>query len=436
MSDINLWDLGGKGDGTNESAILTAAIATGQQIFIPYMRKDLSGPATWYFPAQYNLTSPVVIVGDKRKPLVKQGGAPLFVIRSNHCVIENIMFDQSAQTSELHCTIIFDTNFSHSIKGTRIRHCHFGIGQDLSTILGGYRSIADNGGTIVVNSTTVNTEIVDANISDLVIWGAKSCPLYFTRFHASVYLDQITVDFTRNTTTAINYAGLYINGVGPGGEADPGGYGTAGVNMTYVAVQGAGNGTKAAGGNGFEIKNAFAVDMTLCRADGCAGNGFVFKNLIGCQFTNLVGSQCDLNQYYLTGLNRCTFTSPFAGGCRGKTGASSSQDGFGVLGGCSRLIVTGLRVIDATGRGLRVNDSNSNQFVGLNISDCLGNGFEETGTSNYNIFGAGFTDANGPYNGVVKGSGTIVENIIRASGVAANSATSPPAVAITVPASF
>jgi len=405
MSDINLWDLGGKGDGSDESAVLTAAIATGQQIFIPYMRKDLSGPATWYFPAQYNLASPVSIIGDARKPLVKLGSAPLFVIRSNHCVIENVMFDQSAQTGDASCTIIFDTNFSQSIKGTRIRHCHFGIGRDLSTLVAGYRSIADNGGTMMVNGTTVNTEIVDATIKDVIIWGAKSCPLYFTRFHASIYLEQITVDFTRNVTNAINYAGIYIDG-------------GAGINMACVAVQGAGNGSKTGGGNGFEIKNADAVDMTLCRADGCASNGFVFKNLTGCQFTNLVGSQCDLNQYYLDGLHRCTFTSPHAEGCRSKTGASASQDCFVVLGASSRLIVIGLRAINATGRGLRATDSNSNQFIGLNISDCLGNGLEETGTSNYNIFGPGFTDANGTYNGVVTGSGTIVENIIRASGAA------------------
>ncbi|HVZ29142.1 MAG TPA: hypothetical protein VG839_02030 [Asticcacaulis sp.] len=390
---VSIIDYGAVGDGvTDDSAALVAALATNKAVFIPYYNAAGTAPAIWYFNSTQTLAGQVSIEGDKRKPLVKQGAAPLFVLQGMHINIENLMFDQSAQASTSDSTIQLDTA-NGPLQAICLKNLHFGSDQSLAGNLGGYRSICDTGGT---------DQVVDLTIADVVLWSSKDTPLYFRNLLAAIFFEKVVVDFTR-ISTVISYPGIDISG----GQ---------GIDMKNVAVQGRGtSGTVNANADGFRIASGAAIDMTLCRADSVGGVGFNFSNLDGCQFISLVGSLCEREQYYLDNVTSSTFVSPFAGGRKGIVGATANMDGFSLNNSFGARVI-GLRTIYATGNGVQWNNSSSGLLDGLYAGDNSLLGLKESNGSNYNVFGSGHTHNNGSGNGVTVGSGTKVQNVILFSG--------------------
>lgn len=391
----NLVDFGGKGDGTDESAVLAAALATGRPVMIPKYKTDGTGQANWYFPSTYNISNGQSIIGAEGKSTIKQGAQPLFNIRGSSN-FKNLFVDQSQQSSSAHTTFLFDTAVT-GIQGVRIEGVHTGILSNYATLAGGYSSYADTGGENL---------IVDVRLSDSVMWGSKASPFKFVKLFASIYLDRVFVDFTRQSNL-INYAGIDITG-------------GAGISMREVCVQGLGtSGTKSSSADGFKLIGGAAIDLFQCRADTVGGIGFNFQNLTGCMFDTLVGSLCDQEQFWGQNLSDCQISNPYAGGARYQSGATASKVGFR-LSGSPGTIVNNLKIKSSTGVGMLLENSSSCSINSFTINDNIGYGLQETGTSNYNIISNGLFNLNGAYNGVTVGSGTVQSNLILAAGTVRN----------------
>lgn len=392
----SIIDFGGVGDGsTGDATALTNALAQNQGVFLPFLNAA-GNEAVWRIESAVTVGDNKTIRGDPRKSAVKQGAAQMLVLSGNRITIENLLIDQSAQSSTAHATFNCNTS-AGGVQNLRMQNIVAGISRALvsPTYCGGYRFLDDD------NSSG---NVIDAIFEDIIIFDPKGSSFYLRDFLAGNIFKSVILDYTRQAA-APTFPGYDING-------------GAGMHFELCLVQGFGtSGTGNSGGDGWKIASAAAVDFSKCRADGVGGIGFNLSSVAGAK---LVGNVAGHNGEGQVKLASCTVIEIDGQYCEGRNGmgwAPSSKTNL-LIDSSDRVRVNGLKSLNATRSGVQVANAGSCLVTGF---DCYGNGsygIEETGTSNYNQFLNGFLGSNTTSNGITVGSGTIRGNIILNSGAA------------------
>ena len=398
----SIMDYGAVGDGvTDDRPALQAALSQNRGVYIPFCRPD-GTEAVWRINGEVTVGADRAIIGDPRRPMIRQAAASrLFVLDGSRITIRNLLIDQVGQTSTAHATFHANTAVRSEIKTIRmsnIRCGHTRTEAGLAT-LAGFRTFDDDAST---------GQLIDWQVQDVVIWGAKDAAIYLRDAWAAIFLDKIVVDFTRQGA-APSYPGIDIDG----GE---------GVNLSFCNVQGLGtSGAGNAFGHGYSIANGAAVDLQDCRADTVGGLGFRLVNLVGSRLRGLVGSLCGEGQIVADNCVGLGMDEIYAGGRSGLGWAPAGKHGLRIIN-CSRARVTGLRAVNNTGSGTVLTDASGCQISNFDFASNGAYGIDETGASNFNVISTGLFAFNGTSNGRTVGTGTARANVIYNSGAYVNSA--------------
>jgi hypothetical protein len=392
----SIMDYGGTGDGTaDDRPALLSALSQNRGVFIPWCKAD-GTEAIWRINGEVTVGSDKAIIGDVRRPMVRQAAASkLFVLDGSRITIQNLNLDQVGQTSTAHASFHANTGVRSEIKTIRINNIRAGHSRSEAGIaaLPGFRTFDDDAST---------GQMIDWQVEDVTIWGAKAAPIFLRDAWAAFFMDKVVVDYTRQAT-APDYAGFDIDG----GE---------GLNLSFCNVQGIGtSGTGNAAGHGYSISNGAAVDMQDCRADTVGGVGFLLAGLNGSRIRGLVGSLCGEGQIRATSCINLGMDEIYAGGRNGLGWAPSAKPGLQLVS-CGRARVTGLRAINSTGSGVLLTNSSSCQIVSFDAASNGAYGIDEAGTSDFNILSGGSFLTNTTSNGRTVGAGTRRLGLILNSG--------------------
>jgi hypothetical protein len=391
-----ILDYEGTGDGTaDDRPALLSALSQNRGVFIPWCKAD-GTEAVWRINGEVTVGSDKAIIGDVRRPMVRQAAASkLFVLDGSRITIQNLNLDQVGQTSTAHASFHANTAVRSEIKTIRINNIRAGHSRSEAGIaaLPGFRTFDDDAST---------GQMIDWQIEDVTIWGAKAAPIFLRDAWAAFFMDKVVVDFTRQVT-APSYSAFDIDG----GE---------GLNLSFCNVQGIGtSGTGNAAGHGYSISNGAAVDMQDCRADTVGGVGFLLTSLNGSRIRGLVGSLCGEGQIRATSCINLGLDEVYAGGRNGLGWAPAAKPGLQLVS-CGRARVTGLRAINSTGSGVLLTNSSSCQIVSFDAASNGAYGIDEAGTSDFNILSGGTFVSNTTSNGRTVGAGTRRLGLILNSG--------------------
>lgn len=404
----SIYDYGGAGNGSDDFAAITACLAAEGSCYLPFYRPNTTTEATYYFSQAVVLTQGMSVVGEsrQRKSRVRQAaGQNLFIIRGNNTGLSDLLIDASLTTASAkgQATILLDTasqtTGAQRLQNVRIDGIQWGMDRDFLTLCNGWDFMTDNGGP---------GSVVDMRVLDVDVWGAKGRPFDFTRLFAFVWLDHVTVDWTRQSQTP-TVPGIRVDG----GQ---------GIVCQDFAIQGWGNtGTGNNLQNGFDFSNGAAIQFIRTRADGLGGVGYKLVNLDSVEMVAPIGSQCADHQYLIDNCLRVIADAPYAEGRRGLPGSVAVKHGV-VVKGCTNQVITAARATNCTGSGLLVENSTGILFTGF---QAVGNqlyGWEELGTSNRNGLSGGVFAGNVSGSGRTgpSGSASFVDGTMRQSGSMAN----------------
>jgi hypothetical protein len=393
----SIIDFGGVGNGTaDDRPALIAALNQNRGVSLPFCQADGVTDAIWRINGEVTVGSDKAIIGDVRRTMVRQAAASrLFALDGSGITIENLIIDQSGQTSTAHSTFHANTATRAAIRTVRINNIRAGHSRSEAGFAAfpGFRTFDDDAST---------GQLIDWQIEDVTIWGAKAAPIFFRDAWAAFFMNQVVVDFTRQVT-APAYPGFDIDG----GE---------GLNLSFCNVQGIGtSGTGNPLGHGYSIANGAAVDMQDCRGDTVGGLGFKLTNLIGSRLRGLVGSLCGEGQIEASGCINLNMTDMYAGGRSGLGWAPAGKHGLRLIN-CQRARVTGLRGVSNTGSGTVLTDTLGAQIGNFDLGFNGAYGLDETGTSDFNVLAIGLFVANTTSDGRTVGAGTRRVAIILNSG--------------------
>jgi hypothetical protein len=397
----SVYAFGAVGDNSaDDTAAIQRAITQIGVAYLPFNRPNGS-EATYYCASTVTLPNDSAVIGDPRRARVRQGAARLFELNGSRIDIANLSVDQAAQTSTSHATIHALTNTNTEVRTVRIRNIRAGHSRSEAgaSTVAGFRFLSDD------NSTG---QLIDWQIDDVIIWGAKAAPIYLRDAWAAFFMNTVVVDFTRQAS-APTFPGFDISG----GE---------GINLAFCNVQGFGtSGSGNAGGHGYVIANGAAIDMQDCRADGVGGVGFRLTSLTGSRLRGLVGSHCGEGQMRFDSCTGLRISDVYAGGRSLLGWAPASKIGIEVIN-CGRAGITAVFAGENTGSGIVISNANS---VVLSNFDCDRNGaygVDETGTSNFNTIVNGAFVGNATSNGRTVGANTQRGNLMLNSGAAVDHA--------------
>jgi len=309
----SIADFGGVGDGTaNDRDAFRACLDTYGVCYLPYFQPGTYTPAIWYAGTEIVLSNGQQIIGDPRKPMVKQAaGDNLFVLQGNGNSIENLFVDQRlASIRDVRdATVVLDVA-SGSMVANRLKNITAGIDRDDATLLNGFDFLQD--------TAHATNKIVDFRCDDVKVFGAKGFPVYFTQLFASIYFDRLVVDWTRQIEVPA-LSGVTVIG----GE---------GIFFNESAVQGIGS--SGAAGNplahAFDLSGGRAIRLTDTYGDTVGGSAFKAANIDGLTMHGTRGSLCGEHQYDINNVTNLEMVDPYAGGRRGVAGGwnPAGKDGI------------------------------------------------------------------------------------------------------------
>ncbi|CAN1721999.1 protein of unknown function [Hyphomicrobium sp. 1Nfss2.1] len=351
---VNILDYGAIGDGNVanaavNAAALTAALATGREVLIPYTA------------AGYHFGTNTITVGTGQRVLGENRVTLKSTVTGSNCFFLLTGYQVASGISG----VTIDMNGSGA-SSTAIRY-GLSSGVVYRTYLKDIRFL--NCVEAVGDETPGSNYIVEAWWEDLRCELTRGRQFYSRKSRGFFYLNGCVVDRTMDLST-VTWEGARFED-------------TIGIEFNRFDVVGQVGTTPQAGAIGLVVQNAISVWMDRCLFDNSTGPGVSLITVNNLAAKNLEVYQNLTSAVLMTSVTNAQIANLFVEGNADLVGAAAGAHGV-YMETCANVQISNLRSRKNTGSGVFLNASTNCQFVNVNTRDNLSVGFREFGACDYN----------------------------------------------------
>jgi len=351
---VNILDYGAIGDGNVanaavNAAALTAALATGREVLIPYTA------------AGYHFGTNTITVGTGQRICGENRVTLKSTVTGSNCFFRLTGYQIASGISG----VTIDMNGSGA-SSTAIRY-GLSSGVVYRTYLKDIRFL--NCVEAVGDETPGSNYIVEAWWEDLRCELTRGRQFYSRKSRGFFYLNGCVVDRTMDLST-VTWEGARFED-------------TIGIEFNRFDVVGQVGTTPQAGAIGLVVQNAISVWMDRCLFDNSTGPGVSLITVNNLAARNLEVYQNLTSAVLMTSVTNAQIANLFVEGNADLVGAAAGAHGV-YMETCANVQIANLRSRKNTGSGVFLNASTNCQFVNVNTRDNLSVGFREFGACDYN----------------------------------------------------
>jgi hypothetical protein len=345
---------GAVGNGTtNDSPAFQAAINSGAPVFVPFSASGYSLATTVSLPASSSIT------GDSFSTIISRVSTSAFA------------FEITGDDVDISGLRIDCSNVSGGTGAIRIRSDLGDIKRISIKNIFTYRS------NFGLRDTAHATNLIIAlTVSDFRMNQHQGPGFYFERAFAYIDFDFCTVDYVNSPVTP-NFKAFSM-------------YGNRGCIFSNCDTTG---GTVTSGtldNTGFFFFDCWNVWLNSCIADTLGGAGYDFS--ASCYYIIMQGcvaSLCGKHGFAINGGNEFQLSACYTRGRADQTSPLANQNGFNITS-TDRIVMTGCKVVLATGSGYYVNTVTRANITGSRTDLCTGWGVNSAGTNGVLFASMGF----------------------------------------------